>query len=399
MRNVSLIHKSLILLTSLIALSALHGPTSTFADGASVTTVPHAVYFVPGTYSNSGATLSQGVDNATTSILISDRRLLGEGWVVKVDSEYMRIGQLIDGAQYSDPDTMVVTRGVNGSSPASHLNGRTIKAQTATLNIYANGITSPGLGGFTITMILPPEVQYVSLTWDSTWLGSTGRVPTCDGPFLISSGIWGVTCVTLEATPPPPTGSGIIGRVTLLPSQTLGTSSVSFAQSQLADIQGGILPATMPELLVTTLECPDANLDTWVDSGDQLEVAVNSGDTGVDSGATLVNSVYQSQTTMNISDQSKLVVGDTISIDDEQMTVTALHDGIPDTMNVTRAVNKTTAGVHVAGRHIFRATGGGRDHIKGYTDARDVNDDGYIDSGDLLIISSMIANQFNRCPG
>lgn len=398
MRNVALIHKSLILLISLIALSALHGPTSTFATGASITTVPNSIYFVPGAYSNSGATLSQAVDSSMTSILISDQWAVGVGWTVKVDSEYMRIEELIDGAGFFDPDTMVVTRGVNGSLPASHVNGRAIKTQTVSVNIYANGITSPGLGGFTIMMIFPPEVQYVSLTWDSTWLGSTGRSPSCDGPYLIS-GIWRVTCVTLGATPPGPTGSGLIGKATLLPSQTTGVSLINFAQSQLVGIDASVFPATVPQLAVTTLPCPDANVDTWVDSGDQLEVSVAAGDRGVDTGATLVNNINASQTTIAISDQSKLVGGSTIGIDGEQMTVGTLHHGSPDTMAVTRAVNATTAASHSVGKHIFRATFGGRDGIMGYTDARDVNDDGFIDSGDLLIISTMIVNLQNRCPG
>jgi hypothetical protein len=398
MRNVALIRKSLILLISLIALSALHGPTSTFATGASITTVPNSIYFVPGAYSNSGATLSQAVDSSMTSILISDQWAVGVGWTVKVDSEYMRIEELIDGAGFFDPDTMVVTRGVNGSLPASHVNGRAIKTQTVSVNIYANGITSPGLGGFAIMMIFPPEVQYVSLTWDSTWLGSTGREPSCDGPYLIG-GIWRVTCVTLGATPLGPTGSGLIGKATLLPSQTAGISLVNFAQSQLVGIDASVFPVTVPQLAVTTLPCPDANVDTWVDSGDQLDVSVAAGDTGVDTGATLVNNINASQTTIAISDQSLLVAGSTIGIDGEQMTVGTLHDGTPDTMTVTRAINVTTAASHSAGKHIFRAIFGGRDGIKGYTDARDVNDDGFIDSGDLLIISTMIANLQNRCPG
>jgi len=396
MKRVALIRKSIILLTSFVALSAFNGPSATFATGATITMSPSTVYYIPGTYSNSGSTLSQAVDSSATSMLISDGWKLGEGWTVKVDNEFMHIEQLIPAYPSY---TMVVTRGVNGSAAASHLSGKPIKTQTATVNIYANGITSPGLGGFQIYMILPPNVQYGSLSWDSQWLSSTGRsTSSCDGPSLIN-GIWRVTCATWGATPSGPTGSGRIGTLTIAPPPEFGAGgAIDFSQSQLTDITGAPIPAVVSNLTVLSLECPDVNLDTYIDNGDQFDVAVNFNDTGVDSGATLVGQVNPSQTTISISDQSKLAVGNTISIDAEQMSVVALHDGSPDTMTVTRALNWSTAASHSAGRPIFKATGdGNHDGKRGYTDTRDLNNDLYVDSFDYLLVTGAVINRLS-CP-
>lgn len=53
-------------------------------------------------------------------------------------------------------------------------------------------------------------------------------------------------------------------------------------------------------------------------------------------------------TTVTVSDQSLLAVGQTILVESEQMYVTALADGTPDTATVKRGVNGTTAAAHNA---------------------------------------------------
>jgi hypothetical protein len=144
------------------------------------------------------------------------------------------------------------------------------------------------------------------------------------------------------------------------------------------------------------LDCPDANLDGWVDSADIMMIARNFSDRGTDSGATTVADVDRPQTTIWISDYTRLVVGDTIAIGTEQMTVVALRHGDPDTMTVARAANHTTSTLHAAGDPVYRATvDGNRDGVKGYTEPTDVNHDGYIDSGDLGIVAGTMVY---RCP-
>ena len=187
-----------------------------------------------------------------------------------------------------------------------------------------------------------------------------------------------------------PKGSGLIAKVTLLPSEDIGTRTVSLG-AQLVDTPGNVIPATVEDLKIAVLYCPDANLDGKVNSGDSGMIRKNFLDKGVDSGATLVNQVDASQTNMGISDQSLLLPilpNNTISIDAEQMTLQALQEGTPDdTMTVARAIYYSPATPHNAGAHIYRATSGGIDGKMGYTRPRDVNRDGSINAGDTGIVA------------
>jgi hypothetical protein len=407
MRTIALIRKSLVIIASLAALTALGGPAPASATGTSVSPSPLSIWVVQGTgtWSNSGVTLKSDIGSFQTSIPIShndvlfpDMPVLAVDTLVKVDNEYMLIEELIDGGD--QPDTMVVTRAQNGSSPAGHWNGTAVKAPTVTADVYANDVTDPlGLGSFEIHMVLPPEVRLVQMIPQQTWLDSTGRSPWgCDGPHFMWDTTWVVSCTTLYDHPNGPTGSGLIAKVTLLPSHSVErTNTIRFTGSTLVNSHAQPIPATVHNLVIKVLKCPDANLDGYVNVGDALLVALQSDDEGRDSGATLVSQVNASQTQMEISDQSLLPLSATASIDAEQISVQALHDGTPDTMTVVRAINRTPAKPHNAGAHIYLGTlDGNGDGKFGYTGPRDVNHDGRINVGDSLIIAS-IPDSF-ECP-
>jgi len=391
MRNIALKHKALAVLASLIALSVLGGSSTTFAAGTSISATPGTTFLVQGAWTDSNVTLAENMIASLypTTVKISDRNLLRVGWLIKVDSEYMLIEQLIKGA-VGQPDTMVVQRAENGSVATSHPSGRMILAHTVSVSIYANNVTDYwGLGAFQVYMTLPPGLELIKMTAETGWLGSTGRDVWCDGPFLYGD-TWQVSCYTLGATPLGPKGSGLIAKVTLLPSQDLGLNTVNLA-AQLTNTTGSVIPATAQNFSIKVLECPDTNLDGTINVGDALMVAKNSGDRGEDSGATLVSQVDASQTEMQVSDQSLLLPilpYNTISIDVEQMTLQALQEGTPDIMTVARAINSTPAKPHNASAHIYRATyDGNYDGKYGYTGPRDVNRDGVINVGDSLIVA------------
>jgi hypothetical protein len=317
------------------------------------------------------------------------------------DREHMLIEHLTDGG-FGNPDTMVVQRGVNGSAPGSHLSGRPIKAHTVSVSIYANSVTdSWGLGAFQVYLTLPPGVELIKMTAEPTWLASTGRDPWCDGPYNPpGTSNWQVSCFTFgnaedQRYPIGPKGSGLIAKVILLPSQDPGLRTISLA-GQLTNTPGTVIPATSQNFKIRVLECPDANLDGWVDSSDFITVARDLGDQGVDSGATLVSDVNTSQTNIEISDQSLLLLSDTISVETEQMTVQDLQEGTPDTMTVVRGVNRPIIRSHSAGAQIYRATyDGNSDGRKGYTWPKDVNRDGFIDSSDISTVGKTMVIQ---CP-
>jgi len=388
MRTIALIRKSLIIIASLAALTALGGSDNTSATGTAISPTPSTIWVVRGAWFDSGVTLSAQVDSAQTNILISDKNFLIAGMLIKVDTEYMLIEELIAGPVHQ-PDTMVVSRAQNGSTATAHASGAAIKAQTVNVDIYAKDVTDPlGLGSFQIYMVLPPEVQYVQMVPQEGWLDSTGRQSWCDGHNWGNT--WTVSCTTTGAEPAGPIGSGVIAKLTLLPLQDLVTvSTIDFSGSLLLNTHVEPIPATVRNLTIKVLECPDVNQDTYVDSGDLGQVARNLGDAGVDSGAILVDGTNATQTTnITISDLSMLAIGDTISIDMEQMTVSALREGSIDTMTVVRAVNGSWAAFHSGHTPIFRATeDNNHDGKKGYTDPRDINDDGYVDSGDFGTIA------------
>jgi len=402
MRNIALIRKSLVLLASLIALSVLGGPSTTFAADTSVTPTPSLIFFAQGTWTDSGATLAADVDASpsTTSILISDKNFLREGWTVKVDNESMLIEQLIDGGygKPTPPDTMVVQRGVNGSAPGFHPSGRPIKAHTVSVSIYANNVTDYwGLGGFQVGITLPPGLELIKMTSEPAWLASTGRDPWCFGPYNTpGTSNWQVSCSTLGNPedgryPIGPKGSGLIAKVILLPSEDSGLRTVSLA-GQLVNTPAQAIPATSQDFKIRVLECPDANLDGIINVLDLLIIAKNNGDQGEDSGAALESQVDASQTNMLVSDQSLLLPilpYNTISIDTEQMTLQALQEGTPDIMTVARAIN-SPAKPHNAGAHIYRGTfDGNYDGKYGYTWPRDANRDGIINVNDLLLVAKI----------
>jgi hypothetical protein len=73
-----------------------------------------------------------------------------------------------------------------------------------------------------------------------------------------------------------------------------------------------------------------------------------------DIGATLREAVLDNwlHATIKISDQSLLQVGWTVQVDSEQMEITGLTEGNPDTMTVIRGVNGTAVASHSEGRPI-----------------------------------------------
>lgn len=516
----------------------LQDKPTTYAAGGSIMPNPYPVMFVPGMWNNSNVALTDSIpaDPSYDHIRISDWTYLQAGWVVKVDSEQMLILRLIDGG-YLNPDTMVVARNWGGTSVASHTSTTVVKAHTATIDIWAQGVSDPdsyGLGAFTVDLSFPSNVQMIKFTADTAWLTGTGRAfqcwpvvqtwpgtweascftynnpqgtpftggsavttttttltdtrqhwttdqwknyrVTCNGKTMVVTGNTATTLTgdrwvsppptatpaptatpTLTVTPGPsptpsrtatptktatptmtptigpsatprstdtatptptntatptpgpapgngfaytitqpawypigPSGSGKIARVTLIPPAELGLATISLAGSNLVNVAGTNLSATVADAKIRVIDCPDAKPDGLVNIGDVLEIAKGMGDSGVDSGATINDAITASQTQMAISDQSKLNLNDTIAVDNEQMTVQTLLDGSPDIMSVARAVNGTQAVTHKAGAHIYRATtDSNHDGKKGYTPARDVNHDGILNVGDMTTVGKL----------
>jgi uncharacterized repeat protein (TIGR01451 family) len=147
---------------------------------------------------------------------------------------------------------------------------------------------------------------------------------------------------------------------------------------------------------VTTVNpCPDVNVDGMVNNTDLLQAALHLQDKGVSTGADLAAAVNAVSTLISVTNKDLLVLG-AVAIDNEQMTITLLTEGSPDTADVTRAANGTAAKPHDLPARLARpTTDGNLDGLKGYTPNRDVNSDGTINNTDLLIIG---LNLGTNCP-
>lgn len=281
-----------------------------------------------------------------------------------------------------------------------------------TLNVSVNNVTHPdGLGGFMFTVAFDDEVlDFVSISSDaeiqSLFLGSAGRPVSCPGRNLTDTDEDGRTDkMRLSCTQwydgshmGAVQGSGVIVRITFA-SRALGMTELNFVdEARLVawNLDGDTIPASFNDSGVSVIACrtADVNRDGRINaSGDLLNIALHLSDRGVNSGVTLVADVDNSETVIPISDQSKLSVQQLVSVDNEQMTITALTEGSPDTMTVIRGQHSTPwTRAHSAGTSIYKPTqDGNNDGLKGYTGNRDVDKNTVLNSsGDLLTVASVL---------
>ncbi len=406
MRKPTFIRSCFFVLLAVLVVTLAGERTPTYAAGSPSIAPTSKVYLAtPGLYFTSYANLTEAVTTTSaTSIHITNgsSNSLRTTWTIKVDSELMLINQLTLGASGA-PDTMVVSRGQGGTTAATHAASTNVKSKAVAVDIFAQNVSAPtyGLGAFKVQITIPPG-QLIDFSYDSTWLISTGRTPRCLAAVQESPGVWTVQCATLNNPgqgqpswyPPGPNGSGRIARITILPPAT-GLALVPLTGSFVTDVQGTNLGAIVTQIAILSADCPDTNMDNKVNTTDLLNVAMNLGDAGVDSGATILNDITSTQTLIAISDQSllsKVAPNNIIAIDNESMTVVNLGGGSPGTMTVTRGTNYPQPAAHKAGSPIYRATtDGNHDGKRAYSPRRDVTHDRIINMTDLLRVASFFA--------
>ena len=418
------------LLSVLVGSMGLAGPGAAHATGGTtIGPLDPIIFLTEGSWQDSNVTLAAAVSSSPSDnqILIPDQGrsenqsylngYVRVGWTVMVDSEPMCITDIINGGDDYPypPETMVVQRaqacgGVAGV-PVAHASGAVVQAHSLTFDVYAQNVTvAHGLGGFEISLTFPAGTQYVKAVYNDQWLTSTGRESWCDGPALIE-GSYQMACATMGPSNNPtlsgPTGTGLIGRVTVLPPESPATPTISLAGSYLTNIYGGgrdsdgDLHAAVQNYQLSVVRCPDVNLDGRINGNDMYIIARSNGAEGRLAG-TLVGAITSSATSATISDQSLLSVNNTISIDGELMTVQQLTEGSPDTMTMSRANQVTLAKPHAAGAEIWRgSTIAPLTGTYAYTRLRDPNQSRKIDGNDLYIAArAMMARQSQNyyCP-
>jgi hypothetical protein len=409
--------KLLVAMALLTAALGLSAPSKTDAASGFISPTQPTTYVVAGGYYDSGVTLKAlaPANPAYVNVQISDQSLLRVGWKVKLDTEIMLIQNLIEGGS---TDTMVVWRGYEGTFVGAHNNGAAVKGPTVTVDIWAKDVVaSPyGLGAFQLYLNFPPEVEPIKVSLDYQWLASTGRDPWCNGP-THSGSLWEMSCFTLPNPGPDdpswypagPNGSGIIGHVRVLPPES-GIAMVSLSGSYLVDVQSNMIPIGVQNMSFRIVACPDADLNGSINVLDAYQTALQWGDRGRDCGVTLASAANNTQTTLDINDQSLAwwnvsacaAAGtnrpNQVAVDAEIMTAGAFTEGSPDTVAVTRGVNSTIAKSHLAGAAVYLIPSqwdGNYDGKNGYTATRDIDHNGTVNLLDTLVIVNVMGMQ---CP-
>ncbi len=416
--------KLLVAMALLTAALGLSAPSTTHATTTYIMPTPVTTYVVAGAYYNSGVTLKADVDHrpSTVNVPISDQSLLRIGWKVKIDTEIMLIQNLVEGGS---TDTMVVWRGYEGTYVGAHSNGTVVKGPTVSVDIWAKDVAaSPyGLGAFQLYLNFPPQVEPIKVSLDLQWLASTGRDPWCNGPTQNGS-TWEMSCFTLPNPgpddpswyPPGPNGSGIIARVRVLPPPS-GTATVTLTGSHLYSVSSNEIPSSIQPMGFRIVTCPDADGNGLVNVLDAFGVVLDSGDRGKNCGVTLWSDATNSQTTLQINDQSLAWWSGSVSspacaaagtnrpnkiaVDAEIMTAGTFSEGSPDTVTVTRAANSTLAKPHLAGTPVYLVPSqwdGNSNGKNGYTPKRDINGNGTLDVLDAMTIMGVVVQGGMTCP-
>jgi hypothetical protein len=133
------------------------------------------------TFAASANTLSAGIDAIQTTVPLTSSTNFPDSGLVQIGAEQVRYAAL------SGNDLVGVTRGVNGTIPASHLSGADVDCATLIVSDTAHGaldndfVTFSGavsLGSQITAAILNQEYQIVSIVDDDTYLIEARTVAT-----------------------------------------------------------------------------------------------------------------------------------------------------------------------------------------------------------------------------
>lgn len=333
-----------------------------------------------------GSDLAADMDDVQASAQVTNPGFLSVGMDIRINLEEMKIIGLAG-------DVITVMRAQNGTTAADHDLGTFIYAK----NTNPTPQEQCGLGGYEINLQFDEtKARYISLVNES-FLTSTGRsvldpLSTCAAPDESVPGVLSMQCNSSGITPQGgpiigALGSGVLATALFEPLE-IGRpiSDLDMSGSLLFDIRGNNLSGvSVNSSQLQAMTCPDTNNDGFVNILDVTKIALNFGDTGQDSGATIAASVDGSQTSIEISAQGTLAPGDTVAVDFEQMHVNSIDSGPPVTLDVNRGVNGTPAKTHDVGMAIYRAFDGSGDGAAGYTLPRDTNPRVYGNAPDMAI--------------
>jgi len=126
-----------------------------------------------------------------------------------------------------------------------------VQAEEGSFSVQVLADNVANLGAFQFTLVYDSGVLEVKEIERGPLLTSSGRTPYCEGP-TGPAGATKFACVTLGASPPGATGSGVLASITLLP-RGAGVSSLRLERALMGDVLGNRLPASVGEGSVTVV--------------------------------------------------------------------------------------------------------------------------------------------------
>lgn len=293
--------RGLLVLAVTLAVLSLQGTAArpVFAQDAALQVERQTV--VLGGLQDSGARLTELVDDTQPTISIDDQSLLKVGYVVRVDQEAMLISGLSD-----SPDTMTVQRGASGTEADWHAAGAKVLASFFMIDILVDDLTDRPAG--TLGAGVGSDILQDS--------GATLAAPSPQVPGLKSDNRFqdsGATVTGYINDPPP--GPRPISEVEISDVSLLGEGSVVKVDDELM-------------LVLELADNEDPEPDTMtVERG-------REGTTIVDHNAD--TPILEDFIDVLITDQDVLSVGSIVKVDSEEMSLVGLQEGSPDIMTVVR---------------------------------------------------------------
>lgn len=281
-----------------------------------------------------GTTLGAAITSTTaTSITLSAVGSLPTSGtvVIKIDSEEMLVTAGLG------TTTLTVTRGVNGTTAATHSNGATVTTASDTYGVTVGGTASGASGTITLSgqgcnnCQVPVVKRFTTLT-----AADAGKTLT----FTVAGIVSGDTSATIdfdswwiEAAVPPPVLICNIPRY-LYSSHTASEITNNWAPTNTA----------------TTSVVGEFGANVQVVDIDSLYYATTG---------TVHTTILSGDATISVDAQGArfpVAVGSRIRIDTEDLFVTAVSGSGPYTLTVTRGVNGTAAAGHSVGAWVSDAT-------------------------------------------
>jgi hypothetical protein len=306
----------------------------------------------PGFWGITGATLTGCAANDPVhpvpacvnyaTIPINNQSKLGVGWILQVDSEKMLISTLYDGS----PDTMTVQRGYGGSTITSHSSGAII-FRVRTLLATDVGIYQ--------TVIPITDQSKLKVGWiarvDFERMLITGLTDGSPDTMTVQRGYDGDSAIEHIS------GSRIFASGATLEGAVDQTQTEIFISDKDLLTFHGIARVDLELMYITALTegSPDRmtvqrgyGSSTATTHSDGAAVSAES-----DSTADLAGAVNDTQTVIPITNKDLLAAGSTVRVGLELMYITALGEGSPDTMTVSRGYLGSTAVAHNSGDPVF----------------------------------------------